>query len=109
MSKMFLHSTDGTTLKLTLVVERLDSGNAMAFKEEWQNLASSALLFEKINLCNIDMGKVSFVDSFGISALLGVYKKCLEVRSKLKLSQVTQPVGNLIEQLRLKKVFDIEP
>ena len=54
----------------------------------------------------IDLGPVSFIDSSGVGALLGVFKR-LASPASVKLQHLQAPVQTVIELLRLHKIFEL--
>ena len=51
--------------------------------------------------------KVDFIDSSGVGALLGVYKRLSGDEPNLQLKRLQPPVQSVIELLRLHTIFDI--
>lgn len=94
---------DGSTLYLVVKVARLDAAEARGFKQECDAAWSDA-----INVVEIDLGGVQFIDSSGIGALLSVYKKLRAGTSSVKLRHVTPTVQSVIELLRLHRIFEVE-
>ncbi len=54
-----------------------------------------------------DMGRLRFVDSSGLKAILSSLKKLNAGGGDLKLCAMTKPVRTLFELVRLHRVFDI--
>lgn len=57
----------------------------------------------------VDMAKVNFVDSTGLSILVSGMKRCRQARGDLALMQLQQPVRIIFELTRLDKAFEIYP
>ena len=94
---------DGTTLKIFVKVARLGASTAQEFKRECQKIWIS-----KINDVWMDLSQVTFLDSSGVGALLGLYKLLPKASPCFKLRRVQPAVQAMIELLRLHRVFDVE-
>jgi len=94
---------DGTTLKILVKVPRLDASTVRDFKRECQKIWIS-----KINDVWVDLGKVTFLDSSGVGALLSLYKLLPASNPSFKLRRVQPAVQAMIELLRLHRIFDVE-
>jgi anti-anti-sigma factor len=57
----------------------------------------------------LNLAKVSYVDSAGMGALVGILKAAREVGGQLKLSSLTLKVRVLLETADLDRVFEIYP
>ncbi len=55
----------------------------------------------------IDLHKVPFVDSSGLSALVRLYKRVRIGEGDVRLAQVSPSVMKILELTRLSRVFDI--
>ncbi|MDX6765651.1 MAG: STAS domain-containing protein [Candidatus Methylacidiphilales bacterium] len=92
--------TEGTSLRLSVKAERLDAASARIFKQEvesaWPPGAAQVV---------IDLAAVAFVDSSGIGAILGIYKKL--PTGGVVLTNVRPQVRTVIELLRLHRIFEI--
>ncbi len=82
-------------------VERLTALNAKTFKDEIIDLVSggSAQLI-------IDFGDVSFIDSSGLGALVGVLKK-IGVHGELAVCGLHPDVAQMFKICRMDRVFNI--
>jgi len=102
MNSVETHIT-GTQLSLTVLVNRLDANTARDFKKEieaaWQ---------PEISTVTADLSKVEFIDSSGVGALLGIYKRLPAGNPGIRLRGVCPGVHAVIELLRLHRIFDIE-
>lgn len=93
---------DGT-LQLVVKVKRLDASVAREFKNELQ-----AAWTDKVRAVTIDLGDVEFVDSSGIGAMLGVFRRLGTQNASVRLLKVRAPVQSVIELLRLNRVFEVQ-
>lgn len=84
-------------------VERLTAANAKTFKDDVSQLieAGSAQLV-------IDFGDVTFVDSSGLGALVGLLKK-IGHRGDLAVCGLNADVAQMFRICRMDKVFKISP
>ncbi len=57
----------------------------------------------------VDMARVNFVDSTGLSTLVGGMKRCRQAGGDLSLMQIQPPVRIIFELTRLDKAFEIYP
>jgi anti-sigma B factor antagonist len=55
----------------------------------------------------LDLGKVQFVDSSGLGAILSASRQLLETGGDLKICSLTPPVRVLFELVRMHRVFDV--
>jgi anti-sigma B factor antagonist len=96
------HFTDGS-LTLRLTTSRLDASVARELREvceaEWP---------AGVERLAIDLAAVEFIDSSGIGALLGLYKRLPAAHGAVPLLHPRRPVRNVIELLRLQRVFALE-
>ena len=83
--------------------ERLTAANATQFKE-----AVLALIDEGENLLVVDLSNVSFIDSSGIGALVGVLKK-LGNRGEVFVCGVGSEVQRMFQITRMNRVFTAYP
>ncbi len=93
---------DNGTLKLGVGVNRLDASSSRHFKKEFESLWSDG-----IRDVELDFENVEFIDSSGVGALLGVYKRLPENEASVRLTKVKAPVQSVIELLRLHRIFEI--
>ena len=84
-------------------VDRLTSVNAKAFKDEL-----SALFETGMTQIIIDFTKVTFLDSSGLGALVGILKK-LGFRGELTICGLSTDVAHMFKISRMDKVFSIQP
>lgn len=93
--------TDGKLLA-DVGVNRLDAASSRDFKKQVEALWSS-----EVKSVEFDFSTVDFIDSSGVGALLGVYKKLPEGGASVRLRNVKAPVQSVIELLRLHRIFEI--
>ncbi|EPX75437.1 STAS domain-containing protein [Salipiger mucosus] len=80
-------------------VERLTAANATTFKEE-----VIALLDQKHDRLVIDLAEVSFIDSSGIGALVGVLKR-VGTRGEIVVCNLASSVQQMFRITRMDRVF----
>ena len=95
-----MKKADGVVL-IELPGRALDASNARDFKA-----ATTALLKQGAKLV-IDMGKLEFVDSTGLGALVFCLRQAHDAQGEIKLCQLTKPVRALFELVRMHRVFEI--
>jgi anti-sigma B factor antagonist len=84
-----------------ILAEQLDASNADDFKREIAPvLASNSRLV-------LDLGQLQFVDSSGCGAILSCLKALTSAGGDLKLCQVTRPVRNVFELIRLHRICEM--
>ena len=90
-------------LELAMKTARIDAAVAGEIKkvcdERWP---------AQVDLLMVDMAEVEFVDSSGIGALLGLYKRLPASHGAVRLLNTRRPVRSVIELLRLQKVFMLD-
>jgi anti-sigma B factor antagonist len=91
---------DGVTL-IELPGRSLDASNARDFK------AAAAPLLQQSAKLVIDMGKLEFVDSTGLGALVACLRQAHGTNGDIKLCGLTKPVRALFELVRMHRVFEI--
>lgn len=104
MDKMVSWKEENSVLSITVEIDSVDANTARAFKDEVGDLLS-----DKHESVEIDLGRVNFMDSSGIGALLNIYKKLGKGEGQVKLLHVKPEVLTVIELLRLHRVFNIIP
>lgn len=92
---------DGT-LRAQVGVVRLDAASSRHFKKEIDSLWD-----DSVSAVEFDFSKVDFIDSSGVGALLGVYKRLPQGTASVRLTKVKAPVQSVIELLRLHRIFEI--
>ena len=81
--------------------ENLDAGNEKDFKREIRPILETN---KKVVL---DMGRLMFVDSSGLGAILSCLRQLNSAGGDLKLCEMTKPVRTLFELVRMHRIFDI--
>lgn len=91
----------GSSIVLEILETRLGADKAMAFKD------AVALCFADgpVSLV-LDLGKVNFIDSTGLGAILGVLKR-MPKGSDLAICGVTSSVFSMFKLTRMDRVFTI--
>jgi len=102
MSFVIEGQTAEGTLSAEVGVSRLDAASSRAFKKE-----IDALWSKSVTTVELDFSKVDFIDSSGVGALLGVYKRLPQGQATVRLTKVKAPVQSVIELLRLHRIFEI--
>ena len=92
---------EGTAI-ITINPEKLNAGNASGLKAE-------LVLINKNNVNNIiiDMSKVKYCDSSGLSAVLVANRLCKDTNGKFAICGLQENVKRLIEIAQLDKVLTI--
>ncbi len=88
-------------LVLVLNESRLDANVAEPFKEAFQQSLS-----EGHETIAIDMGKIGFIDSSGLGAIVNCLKK-IGPDGKLVLFGITPPVASMFKITRMDRVFNL--
>lgn len=84
-------------------VERLTAVNAKTFKEE-----VSAVIAEGTNQLVIDFSDVTFLDSSGLGALVGLLKK-VGHRGDLVICSLGSDAAQMFKICRMERVFTLYP
>ena len=98
--QMTARDTDGT-LVVTVMDRRIDAAVAVRFKDKMQELTETPA--ERVVL---DLGKVEFLDSSGLGAVVGSMKQ-LGRHRKLDLANLTPAVEKVFRITRMDRVFRI--
>ncbi len=91
----------GDIAMVVLSGENLDASNEKDFKREIRPILEAN---KKVVL---DMGKLLFVDSSGLGAILSCLRQLNSAGGDLKLCEMTKPVRTLFELVRMHRIFDI--
>jgi anti-sigma B factor antagonist len=86
---------------VSFTVASLDANNSREFKE------SIASVLGQNKKLVFDMGKLEFVDSSGLGAILSCLRKMNSDGGDLKLCGISKTVRTLFELVRMHKVFEI--
>jgi anti-sigma B factor antagonist len=86
----------------------VDCAGRIVFGEETSLLRDTvkALLAQHKNLV-LNLADVSYIDSGGLGTLVGLYTSARSIGGNLKLANLTQRVGNLLQVTKLLTVFDV--
>ncbi len=57
----------------------------------------------------IDLGKITFIDSFGIGQLIGCYVTVTDQGGLLKLCELSSRMSSILQITKLNTVFEIYP
>lgn len=100
---MQLNMTEqGDIVKISIDEERMDAHNSGDLKEQMLQLFDEG----KCNLV-IDLGRVRFIDSSGLGALVSGFKNASAREGSLKLCCLQPQVRSMFELTRLHRVFEI--
>jgi anti-sigma B factor antagonist len=93
------------TLDGVLVV---DCAGRIIFGEESATLRDLVKQFmaEKQNLV-LNLGGVNYIDSGGLGTLVALYTSARNCGSSIKLANLTQHVGDLLQVTKLVTIFDV--
>jgi anti-sigma B factor antagonist len=83
------------------IAPSLDANNVDSFRKQ-----VSPLLSDSIRVV-IDLGKIEFVDSAGIGALISCLRIAGENKAQLVLCGLNRPVKALFDLMRMHRVFEI--
>lgn len=86
---------------IRIPVDALDAGNIMEFKTDIVPLLKNS---KKVLL---NMGKVKFMDSSGIGAMLSCLRAVSSTGGDLKMFSVKEQLINLFKLVRLDRIIDI--
>jgi anti-sigma B factor antagonist len=85
----------------TVPVNELDAGNAADFKRD---IAPILQVHARLVL---DLGRLRFVDSSGLGAILSCLRQLTAKSGDLKLCAMSRQVRALFELVRMHRIFDI--
>jgi anti-sigma B factor antagonist len=88
-------------LLLTVGGSRIDAASAVQFKDEMRRLAGDAS-----GRIVVDMGRVDFIDSSGLGAIVSVMKQ-LGAERRMDLAALTPNVAKVFRLTRMDTVFVI--
>lgn len=91
----------GEITVVELAAEQLDASNAKEFKQE---IAPVIGVTPRVVF---DLGRLRFVDSSGLGAILSCLRQLTAVGGDLKLCGLSKPVRALFELVRMHRIFDI--
>src|SRR5581483_8381470 len=84
-------------------VEELDAGNVAEFKRDM------APILQTQSELVLDLGRLRFVDSSGMGAILSCLRQLTAKGGDLKLCGMTRQVRTVFELVRMHRIFDIYP
>jgi len=93
----------GVVTVVQLSFESLNSGNVREFKSKIEGYLKPDTKMV------LDMGKLRFVDSSGIGAILSFTKALAAVKGSLKLCSVSDPVQNLFQLIHMDRILEVYP
>jgi anti-sigma B factor antagonist len=94
----------GSTTCLTLAVPRLDAARVLAFKDDMRAVTASGMPGRVV----LDMGRVEFLDSSGLGALVAAMKM-LPPGRRLELASCGPAVSRVLKLTRMDRVFVLHP
>ena len=89
---------------IVLIDGELDLETAPLFKEMIEKKLNQ---YESVRHLILDLEKVSFIDSSGLGAILGRYKRLSEQGGRISAIKVSQPIKRVLELSGLLKVIKI--
>lgn len=92
---------DGVLVVRVDGVDSLVASNSGEFREQFDACS------EGKNQIALHLGNITFMDSSGIGALVGAFKRLSKREGELRLIGLTPPVKSLFEVTRLHRVFEI--
>lgn len=93
----------GDVLVVSVTGDRIDAAGAIQFKEQMRQVVQAPVA--KVVL---DMGRVAFLDSSGLGAVVAVMKMLAPDR-RLELAALTPAVEKVFRLTRMDGVFTIHP
>lgn len=94
---------NGAITHITLEEPRLDAAQAIRFKEGLRTIAD-----EGADHILLDMGKVEFMDSSGLGALVSMLKY-MGCEKKFEIASLTPMVEKVFKLTRMDEVFQVYP
>ena len=100
-----MHSTTtekvGQTVVVTVQYEALDARTATEFRRELN------ILLDDASDVLLDFGRVEFVDSAGLGAIVASLKRLRGSGGDMRICDIKKPVRALFELVRMHKLVDI--
>lgn len=93
----------GATFYVTVEAERIDAAGAIQFKDRFREVVQ-----DSEGRIVMDMGKVEFLDSSGLGAVVAAMK-LLGADRKLELVGLTPTVEKVFRLTRMDSVFTVHP
>ena len=86
----------------------MDCDGRIVFGEESAALRDSIKsLINQNNKIVLNLGGVNYIDSGGLGTLVGLYTTARNAGGAIKLANLTQRVGDLLQVTKLLTVFDV--
>ncbi len=99
----FTFSPDGRALTVRIKQTKFEAATVGDFKT-----ALSKVWNDQLQSVTLDLGQVEFIDSSGVGALLSVQKRLKSDAAPVALANARPNVVNVIELLRLHRVFTLK-
>lgn len=99
--QLAVHEDDGVTVLAPQGQIRMGD---IALRE-----AVSAILNTGARDILIDMGNVTFIDSFGVGQLIGCYTTVTSQGGRLKLCELSPRMSSILQITKLNTVFEVYP
>jgi len=93
----------GDVAAVSVPVDELDASNASELKRD-----IAPLLQANVKVV-LDLGRVRFMDSSGLGAMLSCLRQLSAKKGDLKLCGLSKQVRGAFELVRLHRIFDIYP
>ena len=100
--KLKAHNEEPDVLVIDFVETNLDASNVREFKE------SVRTMLEGHRKVVFDMGRVQFIDSSGLGALVSCLRQMNGRDGDLRLCNMSSTVRALFELMRMHRVFNIQ-
>ncbi len=86
----------------------LDCSGRIVFGEEAAAMRETVKkLLAESKFLVINLGEVNYIDSGGLGALVGLFTSAKNMGGGIKLANLTQRVGDLLQVTKLVTVFDV--
>ncbi len=92
----------GSAKKIIIHVEKFDVSNMKEIKKSIE----SEINRKHINII-LDFSRVKFIDSSGLSVVIGTFKKLKSIRGQLKLCGLNPQPLQLLKVTQLHKIFTV--
>jgi anti-sigma B factor antagonist len=88
----------------------VDCNGRVVFGEESALLRDTVKkLIEESKRIVLNLGGVSYIDSGGLGTLVALYATAQNVSASIKLANLTQRVGDLLQVTKLVTIFEVYP
>lgn len=86
----------------------LDCNGRIIFGEETTALRDTVKeLLKETNQIVLNLGSVNYIDSGGLGTLVALYTSARSAGASIKLANLTQRVGDILQVTKLLTVFDV--